>query len=148
MLDSKPQVCFNWFRHENYQFTQFGGRAILSIRTRRTRGRGGSGAKVLRPSDKWKRIVQRTRQSHRRARRISLQANLKYASLDADMKIINQFDNEHDAREHLSLNGFTQLCSHNYGTVFTNNSNYQYLLLRKFHGQWEIQQPETEEKNT
>jgi hypothetical protein len=62
------------------------------------------------------------------------------------MKIINSFEYEHDAREHLALNGFTELVRHNYGTVFTNNSNYEYLLLRRFHGQWEIQKPEIKDK--
>jgi hypothetical protein len=77
-----------------------------------------------------------------------LPTDLKYASIDAKMKTINSFQTEHDAREHLALNGFTELCSHSYGTVFTNNSNYEYLLLRKFHGRWDIQQPQIKDKNT
>ena len=77
-----------------------------------------------------------------------MQANFKHASIDPVMKIINSFENEHDAREHLTLEGYTELYSHKYGTVFKNKAKYVYLVLRNFRGRWEVQQPEIENQKT
>jgi len=46
----------------------------------------------------------------------------------------------------LATEGYSEVVKHTEGTVFTNDTNYNYLLLRSWNGLWEIQQPEINDK--